>query len=1143
MVGREVESRPGAVPSRVYLEAPEDVDDIVVQMSDGTTWYLQCKRSAGVDAPFRKTLAQWCGQSYLPGDRLGLVSREFRGALRSIQRTIDQLGDDHAPALNKRQLADLSTIKSELELAGCSEPDRLIQDALFLNLATETAADPHRQVACALLSMIVPQGKAESAFRALESLMQESAAARRWTDMADWLAALEAAGIEVRADISGVPAAAAQAKRQAIDAYRGRLSRPHDLLALSTLAPRLAEVRVEGLLQGWEVRWSDRMSADVLRVARRNTRFILTGLPGIGKSEAMRQLAADFALNTEAPVPVLFDLKESLATIQSGGSLTLETILLRVSEQVVSVDPSVTVVALREALLSGNAILMVDGLDEARKQLGSVAANLAQIVAALPAQTGFILSTRPSAAEAALQLGLPTVTLESPTSLERSLPEIVKALVPEDVAEPDAWVDERIRRVMSASEGADAIWKVPLLATLATLRIAAGKADTGNPVELLSNVIDDSVTAWEALKASHSDGLDPAMRSSMLTDGFITIGRLINTSPATLEEAESAVAQQLEPWDLALPLRKELARQIIHFWDERVGVFLVTGDHLVARSRQFAELADARRATQLSQAAKREWLATALADPDLRNTVQLAVQTDETLRTFLLDMADRGADEPTRNRAVEWAASFASNWTDTSLESQRRLIDIVANAAEDALPAPQPGTSWIERIRAGDLDGEGWHFAVQLARLRSSQSLREHQHARVRRLGLPPQRRALIDLLFSLRTAEDERRPLNDIELTLVADLLDSSKPAKGSKGFRNGTFVIESVERYVEGTGDVIEMAVEHVDQLPEGAAEKFLAIAKRLTHGTFEKVATELSARGYKVDFSGMLSALSPLREFAELYADKHGLGWLLSLLASWPEENSPGTPPEPWRWGEISDLISIIGWAQGSIGDLKEVAKTSDDLRAIWIETVVGAYGLDRERLATEARAILLQDDDAMNDTLRQVCTTRLVAREVSRQLTCEEAVALAGCFSSGAESIVSLTAQLTVNTGCSGASEMIEALDVPMTWQNRFLATVVSLATSAGDPVLVEKYRNADSSCRAALARYASSVTDREVFPLAELREDSDASVRRHCDGDIESAEIWTCSHCWTENPIGVDSCAKCHLHPGWLVRSGAHTDGR
>src|SRR5690625_846868 len=97
MVGRLVEGRIGAIPHRIFLEASEAVDDIVVEMIDGSKWFLQCKRNVGLDSAFIATATQWSRQNYRPGDGLGLVAREFKGALRDIQRTIDQLNDARAP--------------------------------------------------------------------------------------------------------------------------------------------------------------------------------------------------------------------------------------------------------------------------------------------------------------------------------------------------------------------------------------------------------------------------------------------------------------------------------------------------------------------------------------------------------------------------------------------------------------------------------------------------------------------------------------------------------------------------------------------------------------------------------------------------------------------------------------------------------------------------------------------------------------------------------------------------------------------------------------------------------------------------------------------------------------------------------------
>lgn len=1131
MLGKAVEGRPGAIPARISLEASESVDDIVVQMVDGSTWYLQCKRTAGVNGALRSALAQWCRQVYVPGDRLGLVARQFRGDLRVIQEVIDQLNDEHGAPLNAGQLKTLATLKHELDAAGCENTDEIIHDALFIQCATESPVDAQQQIACALLGQVVATDQTDLAFRALRSWMQESAANRRWTDIAEWLAVLNAAGVEVAAEILGTPVAAAQAKRRAVHAYREVISRRLDLLSLSALTPGLGDVRVDDLLKDWQVRLESESSpVNLVRVARRNTRFVLTGLPGLGKSEALRQLAAYLASDAEAPVPILIDLKESLSVVHAGEAITLDSLLRQAANTVAGIDPVVTTAALREVVFSGNAVVIVDGLDEARSRRGHVAGQLARIVQDLPQATGFILSTRPSALDAAHQLGLPTVDLESPKSLDRSLPEIIRALVPENTVDIEAWVEDRTRRVRAASQRTDDIWKVPLLATFATIRVANDESETTNPVELLSNVIDDSITTWEYLKASHSDGLDSQMRSSMLTEGFETIGCLINSTAVTVASAEAAVEKQLESWEFAKPLRALLAQQIVHFWDERVGVFVKNGEEVIARSRQFAELADARRAARLPDTEKKAWIEAALEDADLRQTVQLAVQNDNALRLCLLESAGRDAPQTTRSRAVQWVTEFAGNWSDVTTETETRIIDLIADAAEDDLTPAAPGTAFSERITSYTRDSGGWHFAVLLLRFNPTTTLQTHYRDRLRRLPFPAQQRELLELYLSLAEAKEQQRALEQDEVAQVLALLDTPRPARAPTKYVKGVMTISAGDRYMEGIADVILLAVDHVDQLPDGSSDKFVEMAKGLNHGTFEKVTAVLSERGYKVDFSHLVSAFESLASVTELFADKHGLGWLLRILADWPTDDNSGVPPEPWRWGEVSELVSVLRWGESPAGSMRQLLDTPQHLKQIWINAVVDAYGLNRGRLSSEAREILLQDDD---ETLWQICTPRLTPREPVRALECEEATILAQCFASKSEDIVTLTAHLTIDTGCAGVSAVIEALDVGMTWQGRFLSTAVSIATSEVRDELIERYIRSGSPQRAGLALIVASLSDEYPELLHDLREDEDAAVRFQCGGDVRLAGVWTCRYCFTENPVTQDSCEECHLNCSWF----------
>ena len=1131
MLGRAIEGRPGAIPARISLEASESVDDIVVEMVDGSTWYLQCKRSAGIDGALRSALAQWCQQDYRPGDRLGLVAREFRGDLRRIQEVVDQLNDEHGAPLNTGQLKTLATLKHELDVAGCANTDEIVHDALFVQCATESPVDSQQQLACALLGQIVAADQTDLTFRALRSWMQESAANRRWTDMADWLAVVNDAGVEVVAEISGAPVAAAEAKRQAVHVYREVISRRRDLLSLSTLAPGLGDVHVDDLLKDWQVRFeSESIPVSLVRVARRNARFVLTGLPGMGKSEALRQLAAYFASDAEAPVPILLDLRESLPAVHSGEAITLDSLLRQAADAVTGIEPVVTKTALWDLVFSGNAVVIVDGLDEARSKRGYVASQLAGILKDMPPTTGFILSTRPSAVDASNQLRLPTVDLESPKSLDRSLPAIVRALLPESTVDSEAWVEERVRRVRAASQRADDIWKVPLLATFATIRVANNESVATNPVELLNNVIDDSITSWENLKASHSDGLDAEMRSPMLTEGFETIGCLINTTAVTVASAEAAVEKQLEPWEFAKPLRALLAQQIVHFWDERVGVFVKNGEELIARSRQFAELADARRVACLPDTEKKAWIETALEDADLRQTVQFAVQNDDALRLCLLESASRDAPQTTRSRAVQWVAEFVGNWSDVTTQTEVRIIDLIADAAEDDLTPAAPGTALSERITSYTRDSGGWHFAALLLRLNPTSNLQTHHHNRLRRLPVPAQQRELLELYLSLTEAKERQRALEPGEVAQVLALLDAPRPAGASTTYEKGVMTIRAGDRYTEGTADVVLLAVDYVDQLPESSSDKFVEMAKGLNRGTYEKVMAVLSERGYKVDFSHLVPAFESLASVTELFADKHGLGWLLRILAEWPTDDASGVPPEPWRWGEISELISVLRWGQSEAGSMRQLLDTPQNLQRIWINAVVDAYGLDRGRLSAEAREILLEEGD---ETLWQISTPGLTSREPVRALGCEEATILAQCFASASEDVVTLAAHLTINTGCAGVSAVIEGLNVAMTWQGRFLSTAVSIATSKKRNELIERYRRSGSSQRAALARIVAFSPDEYPELLIELREDEDAAVRFHCSGDVRLARVWTCRYCFAENPVSQDSCEECHLNCSWF----------
>src|SRR5680860_1043326 len=83
LAGRSVDGTPGKVPVKVALETSDAVDDIVVTFKDGSRWYAQAKRDAGLNATLDDVARQWSAQPLEKGDAVVLVARELTRDLRT----------------------------------------------------------------------------------------------------------------------------------------------------------------------------------------------------------------------------------------------------------------------------------------------------------------------------------------------------------------------------------------------------------------------------------------------------------------------------------------------------------------------------------------------------------------------------------------------------------------------------------------------------------------------------------------------------------------------------------------------------------------------------------------------------------------------------------------------------------------------------------------------------------------------------------------------------------------------------------------------------------------------------------------------------------------------------------------------------
>jgi hypothetical protein len=186
----------------------------------------------------------------------------------------------------------------------------------------------------------------------------------------------------------------------------------------------------------------DLSDAEFLGTARRWTRMLLTGLPGMGKSTALEQAAARWAADDDAPVPILVPLRDIARRPRRSTDITLPVLIQAATAAVPERERVPLRRALEQAAASGGAVLLLDGLDECQDRRAVVADGLAAAAADLPDGTGIVLATRDSGLAAAGKLNMPVAQLAEPLRPGVVLVRLLKHIAAFRVAEADRdqWV-------------------------------------------------------------------------------------------------------------------------------------------------------------------------------------------------------------------------------------------------------------------------------------------------------------------------------------------------------------------------------------------------------------------------------------------------------------------------------------------------------------------------------------------------------------------------------------------------------------------------------------------------------------------------------------------------------------------------------
>lgn len=1138
LVDRPVLGRVGAVPVAIILEAAEAVDDIVCRMVNASSWYLQSKRVAGNDAALRSAVRQWAAQSLDKGDRVALVSRDLKGLLAGLQRAIEQVvrGDP----LPQRLRSDVTIFEDVLRNEGVAAPEDFLSRVQLVEWRVEQAGDADLATAVAMLAgAIVPHSQAEQAFETLRQRMQLAASRREATTPEDWISCLVAAGHDVFADGDGPRGARERAQALAIDAYRARLAVRANHLDLSTLVTDVPEIIVENALRGWDVSWDAdnqrrRSSTSVLNVVRATPRIVIAGLPGMGKSELMRQLAAHLAADELAPLPIHIDLRDITGAVRRADDLTLDLLLDRPSRSVTGQDPEVLKAALTDAVVKGAAILQIDGLDEAQRARGQVGAGIARLLTELPDGTGLILTTRDSALPAAAQLNLPLVRLETPGNLKATMLQLIAALAPPVLgsAAKAEWVATKSEELTAAYDRHEDVWGVPLLATLATVRLALGREATTSVAVLLNQVIQDSVAEWELRRKAGRDDLNPALNSDMLLAGFAALGHeLVAATSIDPAGAVKAVRESLADWRLPPPVENTLALDIVAFWDDRVGIFVNNGEGIAPRSRQFAELAEVRWLTARGEAARREWLRLAVEDDGYENSVSLASTVDAAVRVGLIERASRANVATSRDRAASWVARQWRTWPD-DLSQQRQVIDVLADAAEDRLAPTIQGSrivrSLIEHQQRSD--GPGWEFVLALVCSPLHPDIDSHRRERLAGLELDSGRRSVVTALTGLLDAEYEERPLDNETLAAVEQIISTRRPKRAKPRHNDeGVLVIGSSPNFITGVGDVAERSIAFLDQLGSNAPESIHHIARQQSMRQYGRIHRRLLALGHQ-DPDPLGSGIEFPTEWLAIREDLNGLGWLLRAL----DQLSPADLPEAntmWRYPQLGALIAALDYGEASLGGFTRAANEESAVLQAWLRGHIEAFQLDPQLVAREARHLLAaRDAEAASDS---IMFGRRQPEEEPVTLSEAAALAMVPLFESASEWIVNTTFRLLAETTYPSVAYALAALIHAAPWRSRFERHVaIILNSSDREAAVLARIDDDDTAVRSAAGGVLAGRYVSRADLLARLQRDIDGQVRYYSDGAPRDAQVWTCSWCEQVSSPNSASCSRCHINAPW-----------
>jgi hypothetical protein len=1104
LAGRAVEAagylEGGPVPVTLAFETGQAVDDIRCGLADRTVLDLQAKRACGADKYLTATVAQWAAQAGQlgPGDRIGLATAEPRGPVRHLGGALRRRRRPVPGTLPPREANAVKEVRARVPAGmGTVATERMLDAAIVMNVAVSTAGDEgFRSAANLLEGVVVGVGSGTKAMTALQRAFQEQASEGAGSGLDEWLQILAGAGILVFSDAGGRAGPRRRAELDAVAAYRARLAARDGVLEYPLLAEDLPPMKYSRLADSLcvTVPGLERIVPDdFLPVARRWPRMLLTGLPGMGKSTALEQAAARWAADPAAPVPVLLQLRDlARRDPRRSTDITLPVLIQVATDSAPEHERMPLRTALEKVVACGEAVLLLDGLDECQDRRGVVSDGLAAVAAGLPPGTGMVLATRDSGLAAAGKLNMPRALLAEPRWLEPMLTQLLRHAaaarqVPPD--EQDHWVGGRRQQVDQIRVSHPDLWRVPLLATLLTLLAASREPGTlpSSRAQLMAEVVQHTVHRWE-LTRQRQDA--PGLSGEQLIDGYSEIAHAIAARPGGSPEAsvqQQVAAMLADQWGRAPAEARALARHIMAFWDEQTGVFVAfspAGD-IEPRSRVFVETGDAMWAARQEPGARREWIAAALADDDRREAVLLAAGLAPDVITYLVESAAAGAaSTAARSRALEWAADAAAETPGPAAAGAlRALIRELAGAALNAVATPElPGTKAgsVGQLRA-DVTSPGWRYARRIAMLRLPAELRAERDHALDELELDDSQQAIAQALAALAdAAADSRDTLGPGQEAAVRRLLALPLPEHQPAApavFGPGTGpAARTRARPLPGHVQAAEQAVRYAVQFGPSAASAFYRISRRGSVRQGWRIREQLIALGYEDPDPPRASLNSDGISFADLTEHFWDDWEILLEAAATIAPPRPLTHSERWRYPDIAQLADVLDVENASLDGINDALSTDPAFLALWLRAVAHAAGLDLPGISAQAQAAL-QSWAAGNRDIMEVIFAPQPApapRSDPTRLDPADATLLIEALGATSEWLAESAYEILVAARDPGLGSRVAAVLAQMAAGRRKNAAIVAIANDTDPPGAARRFQDRDDPALRSAAAAAAAM---------------------------------------------------------------------